>query len=309
MTIYALGDSFTYGYGATSGHGYVSVLAALLGKSITNLGVSGAQVPDQTANLCGINIMTGDASILELGTNDHWRYGADATKREYFRRGIQACAAWLGLIDKQKGVNNTITTGTWVNTASFGTGKMSNTAGSTITWHVSGTTVYVGTIQFDGNTSSFNIKIDGVDKGTFSTGTTGLLTYQSMPCGPRLLRFPGLAPGTHEIIFTALGGDYCYAEWCAGNDSAKASVYAANFTRDTAAGYASCPISVSDTTMAAFNATFASGMSELIADGLNITQIDNNSICFPDMDTYMDGVHPNDTGHAKIAMNIYKNFK
>lgn len=309
MTINALGDSFTYGYGATAGHGYVSVLSKLLNKPITNLGVSGAQVPDQTTALYGINVAAGDASILELGTNDHWRYGADPVKREYFRRGIQACAAWLGLVDRQKGVNNTATTGTWLNTSSFGIGKMSNTAGSTITWHVSGETVYLGTIQFDGNGSKFNVKIDGVDKGTYDTGTTGLNTYQNFPCGPRLLRFAGLNPGMHEVVFTALGGDYCYAEWCSGSDSAKVPVYAANFTRDTAAGYASCPIPVSDTTMAAFNATFASAVAELIADGLDITVVDNNAIYFPDVDTYVDGVHPNDTGHAKIAMNFLRAWK
>lgn len=304
--IYALGDSFTYGYGATAGHGYIPVLAKLLNKPITNLGVNGAQVPDQTQNLCNTNITTNDSSILELGTNDHWRYGSNTTKQDYYRRGIQACAAWLGLVDKQKGINNTNTTGTWQNTTSFSTGKMSQTAGSTMTWNVSGTTVYIGTIQYDGNGSSFNINIDGVDMGNFTTGTTGLLTYQNMPCGPRLLRFPNLSPGNHTVVFIALGGGYCYAEWCAGNDSIKSPVYVLNYTHDTAAGYASCPIAVSDTTLMQFNTILASAMNELIADGLNIKLVDNNSLCFPDTDTYSDGVHPNDTGHAKIAMNLWK---
>jgi lysophospholipase L1-like esterase len=309
MTIRALGDSFTYGYGSTAGHGYLEVLSRLLAKPITNLGVSGAQVPDQTDTLCGINVVAGDLSLLELGTNDHWRYGADATRREYFRRGIQACAAWLGLVDKQKGVVNATTTGKWANTTSFGIGKMSDTAGSTITWQVSGEVVYLGTIQFDCNASRFSVKIDGVDKGTFDTGTTGLTTYKNFPCGPRLLRFPGLTPGMHEVVFTALGGDFCYAEWCAGSDSVKAPVYVANITRNTAAGNALCPIYIDDASLAAFNATLAGAMGELIADGLDITVIDNSAIFFPDADTFSDGVHPNDTGHAKIAMNFFRNWK
>lgn len=310
MTITALGDSFTNPqYGSTTNHGYLSVFSRLINQTIVNKGINGAQVPDQTANLCGINIVSGDKSILELGTNDHWRYGGNATKRGYYRRGIQACAAWLGLVDKQKGINNTALTGTWVNTTSFATGKMSQVAGSTLTWVVSGTTVYVGSIQFDGNGSSFNITIDGVNMGNFLTGTTGLITYQSMPCGQMLLRFPNLAAGSHTVVFTALGGGYAYAEWCAGSDSVKAAVYVMNMTYDTTAGYAQCPTQpVSNTTFAPYNADLLSAMNELIADGLDIKFIDNNSICNPTYDTYSDGVHPNDTGHCKIAMNLFKNW-
>jgi len=109
------------------------------------------------------------------------------------------------------------------------------------------------------------------------------------------------------VVFTALGGGWCYAEWCAGNDSAKAPVYVANLTRDTAAGYASCPVQpLNDSTLAAFNDVLASAMNELVADGLSIVQVNQNAICFPEEDTYSDGVHPNDTGHAKLAMNLYR---
>lgn len=308
--IYVFGDSFSNpGYGATTGHGYVSVLQRLLGSpAVMNYGINGGQVADQTTNLCSVNIAGGDRSIVELGTNDHIVYKTDAIKMGYYTGGLRAVLAYLATPNKIRGrdVPAVDVVGNWQNTPSFGIGRMATAAGSRITFRVSGTTVYLGTIQFDGIYGEFSVTIDGANMGTFEVNAPGMMTQLNMPCGQRTLRFAGLTAGTHEVVMTMTGGQYIYAEWCAGNDQSQLpAVYACDITRMTAPTYAARP-PLSDGTVQQYNSIISSIIGDLCADGLNVTLVDNSSIFYPDVDTYADGLHPNDTGHCKLAMNLFK---
>lgn len=304
--IYALGDSFSNpGYGATSGHAYLQVLANQLGQSITNYGINGGQTADQTANLCSITIGAADAGVVELGFNDMWYYGNDLNKIGYFRAGYQSILAYLATPSKQLG-KNTPSVGQWVNTPSFGIGKKTTNPGDTITFTVSGTTVYFGTIQFSGIDGSYSVTIDGVSKGTFQTNAPGMNTHLQMPCGQKVLRFAGLSSGSHSVLITAISGNV-FAEWCSGNTQAnKPLVYALNITHCTAAGYAyDANTPINDTVHDTYNATISSAVQDLVSDGLNVVLVDDAALNIPSEDTYSDGVHPNDTGHCKIALKLY----
>ena len=306
--IYVLGDSFSNpGYGATSGHGYVDVLRQLMGNPpVTNFGIAGGMTADQTTHLCSIAISGADESIVELGTNDHWNYKNDPVKMEYFAAGIQSVIAYLATPAKTLGKNVLLSdlTGVWNNTASFGIGKMASQIGSTLKFRASGKTVYLGGIQFDGISGAFSVAIDGADKGAFQVNAPGMTTTSGMPCGQRLYRFPDLSDCDHDVLITMTGGQYIYAEWCAGSDQAeKPPVYVCALTKMTPACYASrSPLS--DATLAQYNAILRQAVDQFRADGMNVAFVESSAVFFPDCDTFSDGLHPNDTGHAKIAMNL-----
>ena len=77
------GDSFTNpGYGATANHSYLPTLTKMNGLAYINLGINGAQVADQITNVLATNVVSSDTTLFELGTNDHYNYGNDATKRQ-----------------------------------------------------------------------------------------------------------------------------------------------------------------------------------------------------------------------------------
>ena len=304
--IYVFGDSFSNpGYGATSGHAYLQVLSNSLGLSIYNYGMNSAQIADQTANICSISILPGDVSILELGTNDLWYYGNNSTKLSYFKTAYKAALVFLSTPVKQLG-KNAPSVGQWVNTPSFGIGKKTTNPGDYITFTVSGTTVYVGSIQYSGIDGSYSISIDGVSKGVFQTNAPGMATHLGMPCGQRSLRFAGLNSGSHSVVMTAISG-VVFAEWCAGNDQLdKPPVYALNLTHFTASGYAyDSNTPINDDVLNMYNSAIAAMVSTISADGLNVNLVDVAGLNIPSEDTYSDGVHPNDTGHCKLAMKLY----
>jgi lysophospholipase L1-like esterase len=309
MTIYAIGDSFTNpGYGASSSaKSYISLLNGMLGTTINNLGINGGATADLAANAYSINVIDGDKSIVELGTNDDWMYGADTAKRGYYYSAVQALIAWLALADKQKAINCGVAVGAWTNTSLYGIGKRTDTAGDTITFNVEGDVVYIGSIQYPGYTGNFSINVDGVDKGICYAHTENISTNQNMPCGPFLTRIPLQSNGLHRVTIKALGGGTCFIDWVAGSaQSIKLRVAVGNITRMTSGGYSTSTHGPSDATVKAFNLSLANAVAELIKDGLDVKLVDNNSAINTNLDLYSDGIHPNDSGHAKIAMDFYR---
>lgn len=305
--IYVLGDSISYpGYGASAWHGYVPVLQQLLNSQVSNLSAPGYMTADQTTNLCSISVVAGDTSIVELGTNDHWVYKDNVTQQGYFQGGLLAVVAYLATPQKLYGKNAAAAdmTGAWSNTPSFGIGKMTDAIGSSIKFRVAGEAVYLGTIQFDGVYGEFTVTIDGVPHGSYQTNAPGLTTLNAMPCGQRVLRFAGLPSGEHEVVVSMTSGQYVFAEWCAGSaQDGLSPVYVCNITGMTPACYASRP-PLSAATLQVYNDILGTVVTTLTLDGLPVSLVDNSSIFFPGSDTYSDGLHPNDTGHAKLAMNI-----
>jgi hypothetical protein len=301
----SFGDSVTFGDFASpiSTNSYINLLAGAIARPISNFAVEGDMVPDQTAKVYGVNPAYGDISTIMLGINDQRIYGVDATKLGYWRRGLQCLIAYLGLGNKQFGVSSGTFTGTWANTTAYGLGKVSATNGSTATFFVNGTTVYVGMIQQDGAAGTFDVKIDGTTVGSYTTQTTGLgPTVNGATFGAMLLRFPNLSAGTHtvEIVVTSATatGNNVYVDWVAGNaQSVKPRVYAGNvlYAESYSAGGSAANVD-------SYNAEHAALTSELADDGLNVTAVDVHNI-IPLNTTYMDGgVHPINPGHAILAI-------
>lgn len=304
-TFRAFGDSITLGDFATTPatQGYVGLLSTALCRPITNFGTSGDMAPDQTGKVYSVKPAYGDISTIMLGVNDQRTYGVNATTLAYFRRGLQNHVAYLGLGNKQFAISSGVYTGTWVNTTPYGIGKNSSTNGSTATFQVYGSVVYIGMIQQDAAPGVFNVIIDGVTVLTGgTTQTTGLgPTVNGVAFGGMLLRFPGLSYVNHnvQIVLTSAtaGGNAVYIDWVAGNaQTVKPQVYVGNvmYAQSYSAGGSSANVD-------SYNTVIASLIAELAADGLNVTLVDVHNVV-PLNSTYMDGgVHPITPGHALLA--------
>lgn len=312
-TDYAFGDSVTqYIAATTSSNGYVALLASDTSRTITNYGTSGDMVPDGTPKVYGVNLSATERGIIQFGINDERIYcpspcsTIDTSKLEYYKKGYQALITWLALGSKQLGLSSGTYTGTWGATAVYGKGKNSNVNGATATFTISGTTAYLGMIQQDGAPGAFDVKIDGVTVGSFTTQTVGLdTTYPSHPgvtYGAMLLRFPNLAVGSHtvQIIVTSssASASRVYIDWVAGNEQTiKPNVYVGNVLK--AVSYSS---GGSDLGVAAYNSKVAELVSELQADGLNVNLVDVNAASYTGC---MDGgYHPINCGHI-VMKNLF----
>lgn len=305
----SFGDSITFGDFATvpATLGYVGLLSTALARPITNYGISGDMVPDQTARVYTTNPAYGDISTIMLGVNDERTYGLNSTTLGYYRRGLQCLAAYLGLGNKQFAISSGTYTGTWTNTTAYGLGKNSATNGSTATFTVNGTTVYVGMIQQDASPGTFNVLIDGTVAGSYTTQTTGLgPTVNGVSFGAMLLRFPGLSAGSHtiEIVVTSAtsGSNVVYVDWVAGNaQTVLPRVYVGQVT------YAEVYNSGgSSANVDSYNAVIASLIADLVSDGLNVTPVTTNVL---NLSVDMDGAyHPINTGHVKLAAAFQSAF-
>lgn len=315
----SFGDSVTYYIAATDqAHGYVSLLSVAEGHSppIINNGQSGAMVPDMANYVYNASLLPSDRPTIMLGINDERIYcpspctSIDPTKLGYYRVGLEAEVAYLSLGSKQIAQGSGVETGSWSNTSLSGNiiGRSSNTNGSTDTFTVSGTVVYIGMIQADSTPGTFNILIDGsqVDSGTTLTvglGPTSIITQPPVTYGPMLKRYAGLSSGAHtvQIVVTSTtgGSNYVYVDWVSGNSQANyPHVYVGNVLRAVVYSQGG-----SDSNVAAYNGAVSSLASELTSDGLNVTLVDVSSA---DYTGCMDGgYHPINCGHAILERIFY----
>ena len=92
--VLALGDSLTYGYGASPAESYPARLATLTGWSITNGGVSGDTSAQALARLPELlREHTPRLVIISIGGNDFLRRQPESETRANIRAIIQACKA------------------------------------------------------------------------------------------------------------------------------------------------------------------------------------------------------------------------
>jgi hypothetical protein len=307
VTWHGFGDSLT-----AEANGYRSKLATALGVSITNQAVSGHQAADQAIVANGVSLGSGDKATVLIGTNDHWKYGTSATKKEHYRAFLTAIAVRLGAPYRIRGIDAGMSyTGTWDITTVFGcNGKKSSQNGSTVTTSVSGTAVYIGTILQDVVTGTADVYIDGVRVGSLSSNGAGINTQAGASYAPAVFRFGGLTTGNHtvQLVVTSPSGglNILYVEYIAGSDQlVKPSLYIGTIPRMTSAGYASLPGALSsDQNVAAYNAIVGSVTAALAGDGLDIKLVDVSSAINPSVDLGPDGIHFAESGRIN-AKNAY----
>jgi lysophospholipase L1-like esterase len=314
-TLVAFGDSITAGSSATTlANQYPSKIAAAKGWTLNNLGVSGMRMNDPAMidNMYA-QVVTGGNYTLLSGVNDARTGGTNLVLADTFRGCLQAGIAWLAIPDayKVKAANAT-RAGTWATngTISNSMDYTSTTNGSTITAKVRGTTAYVGYIRSAAPLGVFNVTIDGVDMGNVNTSYS-TPTRQAGDLGAYaqyLLRYPNLTPGEHTIVITVTSatgaGNAVYIDWFGGNgfhrDAMSPSVWVGNCLRASDAYYSANPPH-SEASASLYNSMINEAINSLAKDGLQVCLVDVVDQQDRAADLAADGLHPNDTGHDKIA--------
>jgi lysophospholipase L1-like esterase len=286
----AFGDSITVGVGASA------PAKSWAGLLFSNKAVSGSQAVDVGAAIQVADISQQSDFTLMVGTNDHRSYLNDPTKMEFFRRFYRQCVAWLLLPQKIKANDSRMTyTGTWGNTQANTFGKNTYQAGATATCTVNGTTVFVGYIIQNYPTSGADaiVKIDGNVIGTLNS--FGVMnSVNGATYGPACAHFDGLADGPHTVeIIQNTQGKVFYLDFIAGSAEQSGNLIAINIPKMSNAAY--LQFGTSEQNVIAYNTIISDVLAEF-----GIAPKDAFSALNPAADLTADGVHPNDSGHAKL---------
>jgi lysophospholipase L1-like esterase len=106
-TIVAYGDSLVFGYGATPGNDFVSLLGQNLNRPVINLGVSGDTTLDGVKRMGEVKKHNPGTVLLLLGGNDFLRRTDESVTRENLRTLIttfQQDGAVVVLVGVQGGI-------------------------------------------------------------------------------------------------------------------------------------------------------------------------------------------------------------
>ena len=308
----AFGDSITTGTGASNPAttGYIPVLARNKGLTIINNAVSGDMAADQADEIYALSITSGTQSTYMIGTNDQEFYTTDNLLQD-FRDMMCVQLAWLAIPNSRKilGTDAVKITyaGSWSNSPAYGLGKYSTTNGSTATFTVYGSKIIIGSTAFPSDLAmggTFTVKVDGVVVGSYTDSFRGpMTTHAGINYGPFAIIIPNLTLATHTVVVTVTSAtnanNQVYLDWVAGVDNVRQeagpSVYVANVIQATLYVYGG-----DEANIAKFCKVIKDSATYLSSLGLNVSMVDVNSVLDPVADL-ADGLHPNDSGHLKIA--------
>jgi lysophospholipase L1-like esterase len=325
VTWLVFGDSTADGFlpaGATNGLSWPRQLEALIPNgTIQNNGKNSWQTGDVANWIASI---PANKCMTLVGINDLTTpgYGTDATKMAYRKSSLMALACRAGLPTIVKAQAATAA-GTWTNVTTSPvvaydqvTTRSSNVSGSTLTFTVSGTAVYVaysGMSDLAGTvyTGTADVTIDGVFAGSITSAKPGIrLTHNGLNRDyfiPQVDRFGGLAAGSHTVVITTTNGtgnNTMFVDWVAGNtQTSYKPVLIGEIQYLTAAGYASrtnptTGIAPTAAEIDSYNADSSSVVSALAGDGLIVKLVDLHTGWNPTTMDSSDGIHPNHTTGA-----------
>lgn len=308
-SLQSYGDSITVGFGLSSPstQNWSAQFAGLKSLSLTDMAVSSSRLCD-TGQIpqAYLQYPTGTVGNLILyGANDVLN-GDTATPSNIpiLVAGLQAFAVWLGLPENLKVRSSGLTyAGTWTPSTVFGlAGQASATTNDTVTTTVVGSSVYVAGAVQGANVNTIGIYVDGVLQLTQDLSDP--LTHSAATAWPFCYRISGLSSGSHTVqvkVLGTAGSGTVYIQWMAGNGVNLTSPLPYVGIGDT--------LPQTDSTFTAqissYNAAQLSMIATLVADGLNIQQIDDFSSVMLGSTDFQAGppanLHPNLTGATAIA--------
>lgn len=310
----AFGDSETNpGTGASvpATTSYIPLLAAAKNYAVTNYAVSGDEAGDQATPIYALSPGPDTISTYMIAENNQRHWGLTPVNLVSYHDTMMAELAWLAInnADVIRGTNaGWIYSGSWSPTTAYGLGKNTSTNGDTATVMLSGTVIYLAMIQQDGCGGKYNVALDGADKGTYDCApASAITTFNGKSYMPKLLRFNGLAPGSHTLVVTSVATtapvNKTYIDWAWGNSMRTAGpypkVYLGTPLPNTAAGYIANGGSLLATE--AYRDIDLAITSALCADGLSVTIADGFLLINTATDISIDGTHPNDSGYQREA--------
>lgn len=296
MKLVVFGDSIAAAAGASSpANGFASKLAAALGATLVNNGVSTAMAIDQGTQLFNTVLAADDIPADDFGTNDQAKYDTDPAKRACWVNCIRAfMVRGASGATNATPANGVSFSGAWNNGYAYGT-YGATAAGAKATFSISGESVALGFLQQFNNSSTFRVRIDGIDKGVFAIGGD-VRTLLGSAFGPMCLAFGDLGSGVHSVEVETLSASptsVAFFQWFSAMTPRNKYLtfnipHAVNYTYGG-----------SDANVDAYNAAKLALRDELTGMGLDIVLADVCSVLTSA--NMADDVHPNNSGHQIYA--------
>jgi hypothetical protein len=260
---------------------------------------------DTLANWVRLKAVDSRECRLMIGTNDVHVHKNDAQEQAWFREFLLASVAWLLTPAKKlaREPGDFLLTGSWGNTAVNNFGKYTDQNGASAEGTFQGDAVYAFYIIQKNVNAIADVYVDNVLVGELrSDGDFGGSSMQA-PWAHACRRFAGFGPGQHTFKIVSRGGLRFYLNGIAGTvQTGSARLLLSNIAYFTAGAYATYGISAATTD--AYNAIIVGVVNDLLADGFDVTLVDNNAAIDPLTDLKPDGIHWNDAGHAKGFANF-----
>lgn len=339
-SLYTVGDSFTYGAGATSyTNTYVSKFATSMGLPAINLANGSFTISDATwstfsgwavTNISGPNYeFSAPAEITEnqtwttlVGFND-LRTGS--TSASMYRKGLDHLIHWLAIpaTAKKAAQLSDSSTGTWTAIPwSNGMGTIGRYSSSgTLTFNnVMGSDVYVAYLGWGTNYGgNIAVSVDGSSITNFSTasiaygnrtyinGSDASIPAHTGPYGngkidfcPQIVRVTDLGFGAHTVVVTA-SVNPVYVLWVGGNGFSRTPRKGPNVFVGSIPRQSPWTASGTDALHASYNSQIQQSVAAARASGLRVALAPVANDYLPSTMQSVDLVHPNNLGHTAIA--------
>ncbi|MBV8906545.1 MAG: hypothetical protein JOZ22_23135 [Acidobacteriia bacterium] len=296
---------------------YVDMLAAEFNLPVTKRAVAGSQAADQADAIYSTVVSSSGRPLYTymVGTNDNWIYGTNPIRQGVFQSADLAELAWLAIPESHKirGQSGEIAyRGHWANSEYYGgsLGKVSNSYDSKAKVSVYGSTVYVGITIQDLNQGAFTLTVDGGSLISYSASAgagANIATHLGRTYAPRLIRISHLVEGRHTIVLSVTSDssetNRVWLDWVAGVSGVRQQwplVIAGGVLPNS--GFP-------ELATTAYSNIVVRNVAMLRRDGLNVSFAETPDINIKTDLFRADGVHPIDSGFAKLFRAFDVSFR
>lgn len=325
VSVLNFGDSITCGYDAQpnngtgnvySTQGYAGLMDTWLAKPVRNFCRAGDQAADMTKLWVYPNAAPvsgrGQLFTVLIGTNNAIYCGGSSACLANWSGALSASLTWLALPASDKVLGSSLGNAgsAWSTDSTLANALDTRVHGATLSFKVqqavAGRTLYVGYRVFDSNVQNAGtatLSVDGqqvaILNATVNTGhalatqngTTDTVFVQGVPLG---------AVGTHVVSLTTTSSDGALFSFVWAGVSSGIYTAANGGPRVVIGSIPQSPSAPLNGIIQVYNAYLSTLITGLTADGMNIQIAPVYGVLDPSTD-FVDTVHPNNVGHAKLA--------
>ena len=305
--LYAYGDSYTVGYGAsTASAAWPARLATLLGRSVIPIAKSNVQLESWAGRVYDRPRTKADTTLILLGLNDMRYFGTSSKGQATVHDAMLAALLWSAIPSSAILSSRSLAyTGNWTY-VELHEAMSSDQKGAVLRGAIQGTSLYIAYYQQVAPAGTFSVIVDGRMVGTYSChALAGPSSTTSVAAGiwPAAIRIAGLLPRMHDIEVIARGDGRVTLDWVSGNQIHGPTVILGTLPTLAPRSYQLSPPldHGSDAAVALFNQTYVQLISQLRSDGLDARAAPVSERFHEPEDLAPDLIHPNNQGHQHIA--------
>ena len=327
---------------------FAALLCTNLLMTEINAGVGGSQIADAQSDAITSNdsISNSTVSVWLAGYNDVFWYGTNQAALADNLQAVESLAAWLAIPTSMRvsctNVNNPLYGGKnnnsyiyygsgWLFNNDLGNLAFNNHQNNSASFYFSGTTLLIGTARLQGGAGNLTVMVGDYDPASDSTGPayatnvySCVRTSTQTGPGPQpnnfgsrqysagLIVFTNLTANRHYAILTPETTDYTFLAWYAGYSTnqlpkvvltGSLKVSGSDYADFYPAGYTNGSALAADQ----YSQMLSNAAVNLSSLGLNVKWVPT-PILTPVTDYFSDGIHPDASGHQKLATAIQTGF-